>query len=58
MREIGTIAKIISVLIEDCNRCPLQRICNESSCSDTWEEFLKSEVKEDGLEQCKKQKDV
>lgn len=50
MREIGTIAKIISVLIEDCNRCPLQRICNESSCSDTWEEFLKSKVKEDGLE--------
>ena len=50
MTDIGTIAKIISVLIEDGNRCPLQRICNESSYSDTWEEFLKSEVKEDGLE--------
>ena len=44
--EIGN---IMDLLIEDCDECPLDRICS-GSCSSTWERFLNSKVKEDGLE--------
>ena len=48
------IGNIMDLLIDDCDECPLDRICDgdicSDSCSSTWERFLNSKVKEDGLE--------
>lgn len=54
MIEKWKIGNIMDLLIEDCDECPLDRICDgdicSDSCSSTWERFLNSKVKEGGLE--------
>lgn len=52
MQGLEKFGKVMDVLIEDCNECPLERIC-DSECSIAWQEFLKSKVKEDGIELCR-----
>lgn len=53
MIEKERIARLMEILIEDCRRCPLERICDESNCADVWERFLGSKVKEGGIDICR-----
>ena len=50
------IGNIMDLLIEDCDECPLDRICDGDicldSCSSAWEDFLNSKVKAGGVEEC------
>lgn len=52
MIEKERIARLMDILIEDCGRCPLERICDESNCADVWERFFGSKVKEGGIDRC------
>lgn len=52
MIEKRKIANIMDLLIEDCDECPLDKICKEGNCSDAWENFLNSKVKAGGVEEC------
>lgn len=51
--ERRKIANIMDLLIENCDECPLERICNEEICAQVWEKFFNSKVKEDGVEVCR-----
>lgn len=54
MIEKWKIGNIMDLLIEDCDECPLERICDGDICSDScscvWEKFFNSKVKEGGVE--------
>ncbi len=49
MNGLDKFGAIMEILIEDCDGCPLERIC-ESNCDSVWQGFLDSKVKEDGIE--------
>ena len=53
MIEKERIAGLMNILIEDCGRCPLERICDENDCAHVWEKFFESKVKEGGVEVCR-----
>lgn len=50
MIEKERIAELMNILIEDCGKCPLERICDENDCLHVWERFFESKVKEDGVD--------
>ncbi|MBO1684259.1 hypothetical protein [[Clostridium] scindens] len=50
MLKTREIANLMNELITDCDACPLEKICDESECSDAWEKFLESKVAPLGLE--------
>ena len=52
MQELEKLGAIMSVLIENCSDCPLEKICTHL-CNVEWEIFFKSKVKEDGVDECK-----
>lgn len=53
MIEKERIAGLMNILIEDCGKCPLERICDENDCAHVWERFFESKVKEDGVDTCR-----
>lgn len=53
MQELKKLGKIMSVVIDNCDDCPLEKVCNSCKCETVWENFLKVKVKEDGVEECK-----
>lgn len=50
MLEIDKLADIMNLLVEDCHRCPLEKICDGCPCSNVWRRFFETKVKEDGVE--------
>lgn len=50
MIEKERIAGLMNIFIEDCGKCPLERICDENDCLHVWEKFFESKVKEDGVD--------
>lgn len=50
MRETEKLGEIMAVLIDNCDECPLEKICNSPSCIAEWGKFFESKVKEDGVD--------
>ena len=50
MQEMDKLGKIMDIIFENCDDCPLERICHSSNCDVVWKEFFDSKVKEDGIE--------
>lgn len=50
MQELEKLGKVMSVVIDNCDNCPLEKICI-SACNITWQRFFESKVKEDGMEE-------
>lgn len=53
MRETEKLGAIMNVLIDNCDECPLEKICSSTSCIVEWENFFESKVKEDGVDKCR-----
>lgn len=53
MRELKKLGRIMSIVIDNCDDCPLEQICKSSTCDTEWERFFQSKVKEDGIESCR-----
>lgn len=51
MLKTREIANLMSELITDCDACPLEKICDESECADTWEKFMNTKVAPMGVEE-------
>lgn len=45
-RRRKNIGLYLETAVDDCDDCPLERICNEAECNLMWEKFFKSKVKE------------
>lgn len=60
MLEIKAIADMMEIIVKDCRKCPLERICDEfddeSDCSHIWELFFETKVKEGGVEKLELEK--
>lgn len=50
MLDSNKLADIMNLLVEDCHRCPLEKICDINNCSYVWQRFFETKVKEDGVE--------
>lgn len=40
MQELGKLGKVMSVVIDNCDNCPLEKICSSSACNIEWQNFL------------------
>ena len=52
MIDLENLGIIMDALVDDCNKCPLERIC-DSGCCTAWQEFFNSKVRKDGIETCR-----
>lgn len=52
MQELEKFGRVMEVIVDDCDKCPLEKIC-DSACYIVWQKFMRSKVKEDGLEECR-----
>ena len=50
MQELEKLGKVMSVVMDNCDDCPLERICSSAVCYIEWKRFFESKVKEEGLE--------
>ena len=53
MQELEKIGKVMSVVMDNCDDCSLERICSSAVCYIEWKRFFESKVKEEGLETCR-----
>ncbi|MBS4969398.1 MAG: hypothetical protein KHZ73_11195 [Lachnospiraceae bacterium] len=53
MQELEKLGKVMSVVMDNCDNCPLEKICNSAACNIEWQRFFESKVKEDGIEVCR-----
>lgn len=53
MQELEKLGKVMSVVMDNCDNCPLEKICSLSACNIEWQKFFESKVKEDGIEECR-----
>ena len=53
MQELEKLGKVMSVVMDNCDNCPLENICNSAACNIEWQRFFESKVKEDGIEVCR-----
>lgn len=49
MINVEKIGKIMSILVDNCDECPIEKVCHSERCHIEWKEFLSKKVKEDGL---------
>lgn len=60
MLEIKAIADMMEIIVKDCRKCPLERICDEfddeSDCSHIWKLFFETKAKEGGVEKLELEK--
>lgn len=52
MKELEVLGKVMNLIMDNCDKCPLEYICNDS-CDMEWKNFFASKVKEDGIEERK-----
>ena len=48
MQELEKLGKVMSVVMDKCDDCPLERICSSAVCYIEWKRFFESKVKEEG----------
>ena len=49
MIGLENLGRIMEALVDDCDKCPLEKIC-DSACYIVWQEFFEKKVKEEGIE--------
>ena len=49
-KKLEILGKMMSVVIYECDNCPLEKICDSAMCELVWKNFFKAKVKEDGME--------
>ena len=52
MIDLENLGRIMEALVDDCDKCPLEKIC-DSGCCAVWQDFFEKKVKEDGVEVCR-----
>lgn len=53
MQELEKLGEVMSVVMDNCDDCPLEKVCTSDRCHVTWRKFFESKVREDGLETCR-----
>ena len=51
--KLDKLGKIMNILVDNCDDCPLEKICTSYTCDAEWKRFFRSKVKENGVELCK-----
>lgn len=49
MQKLEKLGKVMSVVMDNCDDCPLEKVCNSDKCEIEWERFFELKVKEGGL---------